>query len=309
MSRARLPLSSGPIAVVMAFVIGLIATAAVGILLVDGRDDRPDFLFVGVGAVGAACAVVGVVCRSRVRALLAGGVGSMMAAALVSGWWAWPMWLAWLWVLLAVPYLAGFGTSILLTDAFLLGVRHSPFAAALIGAVIVVIVGAGAAFVGPRLIGGPCFGTSMEQAAASYSYVQDPSSGGLRLSLDAQFKTAGQDAELLGAAYRGAAVYDDDYTAALKDRLCFPAAVRSQVESLTTAVDGRARVHRLLADDPFNTDLLAQLRSSQETVTVATVELRRALGLPPLSEPSSRAAPTPTPASPSAAPVAVPSSR
>ena len=307
MSRARLRSSSEPIAVVMAFVIGLIGTAAVGILLVDGRDGRPDFLFVGVGAVGAACAVVGVVFRSRVRALLAGGVGSAVAVAVVSGWSAWPNWLVLLWILLAVPYLAGFCTAMLLTGAFLSGVRHSPAAAALIAAVIVVVVGAGVAFVGPRLIGGPCMGTSIEQAATSYSNLQlDSASGGLRVSLDYQIRAAGQDAAEVGAAYYGAAVYDDDYITFLKKRLCFPAAVRSQVDSLTTAVDGRARVHRLLADDPFNTDLLAQLRSSQETVTVATVELRRVLGLPPLSEPST-AAPTPTPALPSAAPTAVPS--
>jgi hypothetical protein len=290
MSRARSPSWSGPVAavvaIVMAFVVGLIGTAAVGILLVDGRDDRIDFLLVGVGAVGAACAVIGAVCRSRVRALLAGGVGLAVAVAVVSGWWAWPSWMVFLWVLLGVPYLAGFGTAILLTGAFLWGMRHSPAAAVLVAAVIVGVVGVGAALVGPRLIEGPCMGTSIEQAATSYSYLQDPSSGGLRLSLDAQFKAAGQDAELLGAAYRMAAVYDDDYTTFLKERLCFPAAVRSQVDALTAAVDAGARVHRLLAGDPFNTDLLAQLSSSQETVTVATVELRRVLGLPPLSEPS-----------------------
>lgn len=291
MSRARSPSWSGPVAavvaVVMAFVVGLIGTAAVGILLVDGRDDRIDFLLVGVGAVGAACAVIGAVSRSRLRALLAGGVGWAVAVAVVSGWWAWPSWLVLLWVVLGVPFLAGFGTAILLTGAFLLGVRRSPAAAALVAAVIVGVVGAGAAFVGPRLIEGPCMGTSIEQAATSFSYLQlDSASGGLRLSLDAQFKAAGEDAELLGAAYRGAAVYDDDYTTFLKRRLCFPATAHSQVDALTAAVDARARVHRLLAGDPFNTDLLAQLSSSRETVTVATVELRRALGLPPLSEPS-----------------------
>jgi hypothetical protein len=268
----------------MAFVVGLIGTAAVGILLVDGRDDRIDFLLVGVGAVGAACAVIGTVCRSRVSSLLAGGVGSAVAVAVVSGFWAWPIWMVLLWVPLGIPYLAGFGTATLLTGAFLSGVRHSPAAAAVIAAVIVGVVGAVAAFVGPRLIEGPCMGTSVEQAATSYSYVQDPSSGGLRLSLDGQFEAAGQDAELLGAAYRMAAVYDDDYTTFIKKRLCFPATVHSQVDALTAAVDARARVHRLLAGDPFNTDLLAQLNSSQETVTVATVELRRVLGLPPLSE-------------------------
>jgi len=290
MSRARSPSWSGPVAavvaLVMAFVVGFVGTAAVGILLVDGRDDRIDFLLVGVGAVGAACAVIGAVCRSRVRALLAGGVGLAVAVAVVSGWWAWPSWLVLLWVLLGVPYLAGFGTAILLTGAFLLGVRRSPAAAVLVAAVIVGVVGAGAAFVGPRLIEGPCMGTSIEQAATSYSYLQDPSSGGLRLTLDGQFKAAGQDAELLGAAYRTAAAYDDDYTTFLKKRLCFPATVHSQVDALTAVVDARARVHRLLAGDPFNTDLLAQLSSSQETVTVATVELRRVLGLPPLSEPT-----------------------
>jgi hypothetical protein len=291
MSRARSLSWSGPVAavvaLVMVFVVGLIGTAAVGILLVDGRDDRIDFLLVGVGAVGAACAVIGTVCRSRVRALLAGGVGSAVAVAVVSGFWAWPNWLVLLWMLLAVPYLAGFGTAVLLTGAFLSGVRHSPAAAALIAAVIVVVVGAGVAFVGPRLIEGPCMGTSIKQAAASFSYLQlDSASGGLRVSLDYQIRVAGQDAAQAGAAYYGAAVYDDDYITFLKKRLCFPAAVRSRVDALMAAVDARARVHRLLAGDPFNTDLLAQLNSSQETVTVATVELRRVLGLPPLSEPS-----------------------
>ena len=271
----------------MAFVVGLIGTAAAGILLVDGRDDRIDFLLVGVGAVGAACAVIGAVCRSRVSALLAGGVGSAAAVALVSGWWAWPGWMVLLWVLLGAPYLAGFGAAILLTGAFWSAVRHSPAAAVLVAAVIVGVVGAGAAFVGPRLIEGPCMGTSIEQAATSYSYLQlDSASGALRVSLDYQIKVAGQDAAQVGAAYYGAAVYDDDYLTFLNKRLCFPATVRSQVGALTAAVDARARVHRLLAGDPFNTGLLAQLSSSQETVTVATVELRRVLGLPPLSEPS-----------------------
>lgn len=287
MSRARSPSWSGPVALVMAFVVGLIGTAAVGILLVDGRDDRIDFLLVGVGAVGAACAAVGAVYGSRVRALLAGGVGSAVAVAIVSGWSAWPNWLVLLWMLLAVPYLAGFGTATLLVGAFLLGVRRSPTAAVLVAAVMVGVVGAGVAFVGPRLIEGPCMGTSLEQAAASFSYLQlDSASGGLRVSLDYQIRAAGQDADLLGAAYRMAAVYDDDYTTFLKKRLCFPAAVHSQVDALTAAVDARARVHRLLADDPLNPDLLAQLSSSQETVAVATAELRRVLGLPPLSEPS-----------------------
>ena len=121
MSRARSPSWSEPVAARvaagMAFVVGLIGTAAAGILLVDGREDRIDFLLVGVGAVGAACAVIGAVCRSRVRALLAGGVGSAAAVAVVSGWWAWPNWLVFLWAILGVPYLACFGTAILLTGA------------------------------------------------------------------------------------------------------------------------------------------------------------------------------------------------
>jgi hypothetical protein len=286
MTRARSQSWSGPVTVVTAFVVGLMGTAAVGLLLVDGRDNRADLLLVGVGAVGAVSAVLGVVGRARVRALLAGGAGSAIAAAVVSGWWAWPVWLVWLWVLLAVPYLAGFGTSTLLTDAFLLGVRRSAAAAVMVAAVIVVVVGAGIAVLGPRLVGGPCGGTSIEQAAASYSSVQDPSSGGLRLALEFQFKAAGQDAELLGAAHRSAALHDDDYTTSLRKRLCFPATVRSQVDALAAAVDARARVHRRLAGDPFNSDLLAQLRSSQVIVTVATEELRHVLGLPPHSEPS-----------------------
>jgi hypothetical protein len=114
----------------------------------------------------------------------------------------------------------------------------------------------------------------------------DSSSGGLRVSLEAQFKAAGQDAELLGAAHRGAAVYDDDYTTILRKRLCVPATVHPQLDALTAAVDARGRVHRLLADDPFDPDPRARLDSSQQTVTIATAELRRALCLPALSDPS-----------------------
>jgi len=273
------------VAVVMAFAVGLAGTALAIILLADSRDNTPDFLFVGVGGVGAVCAVIGAACRSRLGALLAGVVGSAVAIMVMSPRWQ-GSWLVLVLAILEVPYLAGFGTAILLTGA-LWEVRHSPAAAVLVAAVIVGVVGAGAAFVGPRLIEGPCMGTSIEQAATSFSNLQfDSASGGRRVSLDYQIKVAGQDAAQVGAAYYGAAVYDDDDTTFLKKRLCFPATVHSQVDALTAAVDARARVYRLLAGDPFSPDLHARLGSSQQTVTVATAELRRVLGLPPLSEPS-----------------------
>jgi hypothetical protein len=272
------------VAVVMAFAVGLAGTALAIILLADSRDNTLDSLFVGVGGVGAVCAVIGAACRSRLGALLAGVVGSAVAIIVMSP--GWGSWLVLVLAILEVPYLAGFGTAILLTGA-LWEVRHSPAAAVLVAAVIVGVVGAGAAFVGPRLIEGPCMGTSIEQAATSFSNLQlDSASGWRRVSLDYQIKVAGQDAAHVGAAYYGAAVYDDDDTTFLKKRLCFPATVHSQVDALTAAVDARARVYRLLAGDPFSPDLHARLGSSQQTVTVATAELRRVLGLPPLSEPS-----------------------
>ena len=292
MSRFRSPSWSAPlaagVAAGLAFIVGLSGTAAAGVLLVDGREDRIDFLLVGVGAVGAGCALIGAGGRARLRALLAGGVGSAVGIALASGWWAWPSWLIFLWVIFGAPYLAGFAAAIVLTEAFRWGMHHSRVVAVLVAAVIVGSIGAGTAFVGPRLIEGPCMGTSIAQAAASFSYYIQLDSGpsGRRAILDYQLKLAGQDATKVGAAYYGAAYYDDDYTAVLKKRLCFPSTVRAQVNTLAAAVEARAQVQQLLARDPFNPDLLAKLSSSQAPVISASAELSRMLGLPPRSEPS-----------------------
>lgn len=109
MSRAGSPPRSTPVtaivAVVTAFVVGLVATAVAGVQLAGGHTYTPDFLIVGVGGVGAACAVIGAACRSRREALVAGATGFALAILVVSGWPG--VWLVWLWVLLGIPYLAG----------------------------------------------------------------------------------------------------------------------------------------------------------------------------------------------------------
>lgn len=271
------------VAVVTAFVVGLVGTAMVALQLAGGRTDTANLVFAGVAGVGALCAVIGAMTRFRPEALVAGSVGLVVAVVILgSGYTA--FWVVLLCAWLAVPYLAGFGGATLLGKAFVIGLRRGPGPASLVAAVIIVVLAAGAVFVGPRLIGGPCMGTSVERSATSYLALADWWTNTL-VSLDSEFNAAGQDAAQLKAAYSLDAVYDDDFNRFVKG-VCFAETVRSQVDALTAAVDARARVHRLLAGDPFNTDPLAQLSSSQKTVTVAMAELRRVLGLPPLSEPS-----------------------
>jgi hypothetical protein len=288
MSRAGSPPRSVPVAaivaVVTALVAGLAGTAVVAIQLAGGRSDTLNLVLVGIAGVGALCAVIGAAFRSRPEALVAGAIGLVVAVLLLGSGYA-AFWIVFLWVVLGAPYLAGFGVALLLTEALLSGLRRGLGPASLVAAVlIVVIVAAGATYIGPRLIEGPCMGTSVEQGASSYLALVAQSNV-RRDSLDAQFKAAGQNARQLVTAYHSAGVYDAEVTDLLR-RLCFPTTVHSQVDAVVAATDARAQVDRRLEGDPLNPDLLAQLGSSQQAVTVAMGGLRRALGLPPPSEPS-----------------------
>jgi hypothetical protein len=69
------------IAVVSAFVIGLVGTVLVDSQVAAGRSDTVGATLLAVGAIGALCAVIGTAVRSRPEALLAGSVGLFVAVA------------------------------------------------------------------------------------------------------------------------------------------------------------------------------------------------------------------------------------
>jgi hypothetical protein len=101
------------IAVVSAFVVGLVGTLVVCTVWA-ARSETVYLTLGGVGGVGVLCAVIGAATRSRPEALLAGAVGVAVATLLLgAGTYQAPI-LVFIWVVLELPYLVGFGVAALL---------------------------------------------------------------------------------------------------------------------------------------------------------------------------------------------------
>lgn len=98
---------------VSAFVVGLVATVLVGIQVAAGRTDTVGATVLAVGGVGALCGVIGVAARSRPTALLAGSVGLVVGVVQLQSGHTTAFGTAFILVILALPYLAGFGLATL----------------------------------------------------------------------------------------------------------------------------------------------------------------------------------------------------
>jgi hypothetical protein len=71
------------IAVVGAFVVGLVGTVLVGIFVAAGRPDTLDATVLAITGIGALCAVPGTAARLRPEALLAGSCGLVVAVVML----------------------------------------------------------------------------------------------------------------------------------------------------------------------------------------------------------------------------------
>ncbi len=97
------------ISVVSGFVVGLVGTVLVGIQVAAGRSDTVGATVLAVGGIGALCARIGAAARSRLEALVAGSVGLVVAVVQLQSGHTTAAGTAFILIILAVPYLAGFG--------------------------------------------------------------------------------------------------------------------------------------------------------------------------------------------------------
>lgn len=98
---------------VSAFVVGLVATVLVGIPVAAGCTDTVGATVLAVSGVGALCGVIGAAARSRPAALLAGSVGLVVGVVQLQSGHSTTFGTALILVILALPYLAGFGITTL----------------------------------------------------------------------------------------------------------------------------------------------------------------------------------------------------
>ncbi len=103
------------IAVASTFVVGLVGTVLVGTLVAAGRSDTVGATTLAVCGIGALCAVIGTAARSRPEALLAGLVGLVVAVVYLQSGHTTDFGTALISIILAFPYLAGFGAVTLVT--------------------------------------------------------------------------------------------------------------------------------------------------------------------------------------------------